>query len=42
VRLAALNLMVISRVDLEDPGLDLVIPGISVFHLNSRVSRFSA
>jgi len=41
VRLAALNLRRISRVDMEDPGLDPRIPGILCFHLNLRVSHFT-
>jgi len=40
VSLAALNLRVISGVDLEGSELDLGIPEIPCFHLNSRVSHF--
>jgi len=40
VRLAALDLMEISEVDLEGPGLDPGISEIPGFHLNSRVSHF--
>jgi len=39
VRLAALDLREISEVDLEDPGLDPGIPGISVF--SSEFTSFS-
>jgi len=40
VRLAALNLMEISGVDLEGYELDPRISGIPWFHLNSRVLTF--
>jgi len=40
VRLAALDLMEISGVDLEGSGLDPWILGFPRVHLNSRVSHF--